>query len=131
MGRGEIIRTVANRLAREEPLRSAIEGTMDVRSGRYTFNEMKIELVYSIIDSYEHEIIKQLKKTGRVNITGLYTLEVKEYPARTTYNFEQGKKVEYPSSKIVKCRASQNLKDIIQGRKEYDDELWWRENKIL
>lgn len=121
MGRGAIVRTVANKVAKKEPLKSVIAGINDVKSERYTYDEVKMELVYDIIENYEQEIIRQLLENGRVILGNFITLEVRDYPARTTYNFELKTNVSYPSAKMVRCKASRNLKEIIQGRKSIDD----------
>ena len=66
------------------------------------------------IDSITGTITKDLKKRGRITLTGFGTFSVANRKARTGRNPQTGQEIRIPASKTPKFTAGKALKDAVR-----------------
>lgn len=71
--------------------------------------------VKAVIDSTIETIEKELKKKGRVQLTGFGTFAVSERKKRTGVNPKTGAQISIPARKVPKFTAGKALKDSVAG----------------
>jgi len=73
------------------------------------------KVTVGVLDALIALIIQTLKEEGEIRISQLGTFKVVERKARIGVNPRTGVKISIPSTKVATFKASQNLKDTVNG----------------
>lgn len=71
-----------------------------------------------VTDHVLDAIIRAIVTDGRVQLTGLGTLEILDRDARTARNPQTGEPVEVPARKTVKLRAGTKIQKYLNGEED-------------
>lgn len=81
------------------------------------YRKIDRKLCSDLLDTYEEEIIKGLKKGERVILKNFITLEITQRPKRKARNPQTGDIVTYPPVKSIRCKVSRYFRDAVNKRK--------------
>jgi nucleoid DNA-binding protein len=73
--------------------------------------------VKAVLDAALDAVGKELKKKGKVQLTGFGTFAVSERKKRTGVNPKTGDPIQIPARKVPKFTAGKALKDLVAGSK--------------
>ena len=62
-----------------------------------------------LLDSYFHNVTKELKKNGKIGIVGFGTFAVAKRKARLGRNPQTGEKIQIKAKKVIKFKAGKEL----------------------
>jgi len=77
--------------------------------------DMKRKDVERTVDSFIEALCEGLRKENKVNVAGLGIWSVKDRKARTARNPKTGETVHVPAKRVIKFRASKDMKTSVLG----------------
>ena len=70
----------------------------------------------AVINEFLEEMRRNIIQGNDINLNNLMTIKIKDRPATNGYDIVKGKVGIIPATKVVKCKISESLKQVVKSR---------------